>query len=167
MTPSLNHVQITDAKPKRPGWRRSGEVPSPVFSVTWSTALIDASFSVAVGWKSPRQQHGWSCGWAQRQGCSAVNPCWHLHPAVPPAVPPAPGNQETFCSLFLGDYPSLRPPAITACSGNSVRSSDSLSCPNLSGWGRVKRRGWPPHMSGAFQCLTPELLRCVCLNGAD
>lgn len=53
MTPSLNHLQIIDAKPKRPGWRRSGEVPSSVFSVPWSTALIDASFSVAVGWKSP------------------------------------------------------------------------------------------------------------------
>lgn len=70
------------------------------------------------------------------------------------------------CSLFLGDYPSPPLPTVPACSGNSA-VTDSLSCLNLSGWGVVKRRGCPPHMPWAFQFLTPELLSCVCLNGAD
>lgn len=57
---------------------------------------------------------------------------------------------------LLRDYPFPRLPA--AGSGNLVCRSDSVLCPNLSGWGGVKGRGWPPHMPGAFQRLTPELL---------
>lgn len=84
----------------------------------------------------------------------------YLHLTIPPEVSPAPRSKE---QSLLRDYPFPRLLAVTACSDNSVCSSDSLSCPNLSGWGGVKGRGWPPHMPGAFQCVSPELLSCCAL----
>lgn len=84
---------------------------------------------------------------------------WYLHLTIPPEVSPAPRSKE---QSLLRDCPFPRLLAVTTCD-NSVCSSNSLSCPNLSGWGGVKGRGWPPHMPGAFQCVSPELLSCCAL----
>lgn len=89
--------------------------------------------------------------WAQQQEISAVR--GYLHPTIPPEVSPEAAKSEGF------SLPTA------ACSHRLLwQFSHSLSCPNLSGWGGVKGTGWPPHLPGAFQCLTPELLSCCALT---
>lgn len=104
--PSLIYLQIIYDKPKRPILRWGSSACPYVFChlvpPACSTALAVLPFPWLLGGKdlscasqAVAQKHRW----AQWQGCSAVCPCWHLHLAVPSAVPPAPGNKESL--LFV------------------------------------------------------------------